>query len=133
MTFVTQAIETKFIRATDITGERIKATAFGGSVTVPYAHELSVQDAHKAAALTLIDKMGWQGTFAQGGNAKGDGYYFVNVEGATPDLLAALDNLLALTELHIAERSKTPEEEAGFLSCHHIAQARAASTKAKGN
>lgn len=49
-----------------------------------------------------------------------------------PDLLSALENLLALTELHIAERSKTPEEEDTFLACHHIAQTRAAIAKAKG-
>jgi hypothetical protein len=51
---------------------------------------------------------------------------------AAPDLLAALENLLALTELHIAERSKTPEEEDDFLSCPHITQARATIAKAKG-
>lgn len=50
---------------------------------------------------------------------------------AAPDLLAALANLLALIELHIAERSKTPEEEDNFLSCHHITQARAAIAKTK--
>ena len=82
MTTITQAIETKYLKATNVRGARIKATAWGGSVTVPYAHELSTQDAHKAAALTLIDRLGWTGTFTQGGNVKGDGYYFVNVEGA---------------------------------------------------
>jgi hypothetical protein len=82
MTFITQAIETKYLGATNTKGGRIKATAAAGSVTVPYAHELSAANAHKAAADTLIAKMGWQGTFAQGGNVKGDGYYFVNVEGA---------------------------------------------------
>ena len=82
MTRTTQAIETKFIRATDITGERIKATAFGGSVTVGYDYALDAQENHRAAADALIAKMGWNGTYAQGGNAKGDGgYYFVNVEG----------------------------------------------------
>lgn len=82
MTFVTQAIETRYLGATNTKDGRIKATAAAGSVTVPYAYELTTADAHKAAALTLIDKMGWQGTFAQGGNVKGDGYYFVNIEGA---------------------------------------------------
>ena len=77
-----QAIETKFIRATNFKGERIKASAFGGSVTVGYDYELDTADNHKAAADALIAKMGWTGTFAQGGNAKGDGYVFVNVEGA---------------------------------------------------
>ena len=82
MTRTTQALETKFIRATDITGERIKATAFGGSVTVGYDYALDAQENHRAAADALIAKMGWNGTYAQGGNAKGDGgYCFVNVEG----------------------------------------------------
>ena len=82
MTFITQAIETKYVKPTNITGGRIKATAYGGSVTVGYDHALSIDDAHKAAADALIAKMGWTGTFAQGGNAKGNGYVFVNVEGA---------------------------------------------------
>jgi hypothetical protein len=83
MTITTQAIETKFIRATNVTGGRIKATAWGGSVTVGYNHALDSQGNHKAAADALIAKMGWNGTYAQGGNAKGDGgYYFVNVEGS---------------------------------------------------
>jgi hypothetical protein len=82
MTTVTQAIETKFIKATNVTGERIKATAWGGSVAVGYDYALDAQGNHKAAADALIAKMGWTGTFAQGGNAKGNGYVFVNVEGA---------------------------------------------------
>jgi hypothetical protein len=52
---------------------------------------------------------------------------------AAPDLLSALEQLLSLTELHIAERSKTPEEEDTFLACHHITQARTTIAKAKGN
>lgn len=82
MTFVTQAIETKFIKATNATGERIKATAWGGSVTVGYDYALDAKGNHKAAADALIAKLGWDGKYAQGANAKGTGYYFVNVEGA---------------------------------------------------
>lgn len=81
MAITTQAIETKFIRATNVTGERVKAIAWGGSAVVPYDYALGVQDNHKAAADALIAKMGWNGTYAQGGNAKGNGYVFVNVEG----------------------------------------------------
>ena len=81
MTFITQAIETRYLGPTNTKGGRIKATAWGGSVTVPYDHALNTEDAHKAAADALIAKMGWNGTYAQGGNAKGTGYYFVNVEG----------------------------------------------------
>ena len=82
MTFITQAIETRYLGPTNTKGGRIKATAAAGSVIVPYAHELSAANAHKAAADALIAKMGWTGTFAQGGNVKGTGYYFVNIEGA---------------------------------------------------
>jgi hypothetical protein len=82
MTFVTQAIETKYLGATNAKGGRIKATAWAGSVTIGYDYALDAQGNHKAAADALIAKLGWTGTFAQGGNVKGDGYYFVNVEGA---------------------------------------------------
>ena len=82
MTITTQAIETKYIKATNVTGARIKATAWGGSITIGYDYALDAQDVHRAAADALIAKLGWSGTYAQGGNAKGDGgYYFVNVEG----------------------------------------------------
>ncbi len=82
MTTVTQAIETKYLGATNTKGSRIKASAAAGSVTLPYDYALDAQGNHKAAADALIAKLGWTGTFAQGGNVKGDGYYFVNVEGA---------------------------------------------------
>ena len=82
MTYVTQAIETKYVKATNTRSSRIKATAWGGTVTVGYDYALDTDGAHKAAADALIAKMGWSGTFAQGGNVKGDGYYFVNVQGA---------------------------------------------------
>jgi hypothetical protein len=82
MTVVTQAIETKYIKATNVTGGRIKAMAWAGSVTLPYDHELSVEKNHKKAAFALLLKLRWNGKYAQGGNVKGDGYYFVNVEGA---------------------------------------------------
>jgi hypothetical protein len=82
MTTITQAIETRYMRPTNTRGGRIKAAAWGGSVTIHYPHECNMEDAHKLAAQTLLDKMGWTGDFAQGGNAKGDGYLFVNVKGA---------------------------------------------------
>ena len=82
MTFVTQAIKTRYLGATNTKGGRIKAIAWAGSVTVPYDHALNADANHKAAADALIAKMGWQGTFAHGGNVKGDGSDFVNIEGA---------------------------------------------------
>ena len=82
MTFVTQAIETKYLGATNAKGGRIKATAWAGSITVPYDYALDAQENHEKAAIMLRRKLNWQGKYAQGGNVKGDGYYFVNVEGA---------------------------------------------------
>lgn len=82
MTSITQAIETRYLGPTNHRGGRIKAIAWAGSVTIPYPHELNHEDGHRAAAQALIAKLGWQGTYAQGGNARGDGYVFVNVEGA---------------------------------------------------
>ena len=81
MAFITQAIATKYLPATNNRGARIKATAWGGSATVPYDYALDVDRNHKAAADAPIAKMGWKGTYAQGGNVEGTGYYFVNVEG----------------------------------------------------
>ena len=77
---MTQAIETKYLRATDTKGSRIKASAFGGSITVGYDYELNTWENHRAAADALIAKMGWSGTYAQGGNAKGNGDVFVKIE-----------------------------------------------------
>jgi len=82
MSFVTQAIETKYLGATNTKGARIKATAWAGSVTLPYDHALSAEKNHKKAAFALLLKLRWNGTYAQGANVKGDGYHFVNVEGA---------------------------------------------------
>jgi hypothetical protein len=77
-----QAIETKYLGPTNFRSGRIKARAWAGSVTMPYDHALNAEDNHRAAALLLQAKYGWKGTFAQGGNAAGNGYVFVNVEGA---------------------------------------------------
>jgi hypothetical protein len=82
MTFITQAIETRYLGPTNTKGGRIKATAGAGSITIGYDYALNTDGNHKAAADALIAKMGWTGTFAQGGNVTGTGYYFVNVEGA---------------------------------------------------
>ena len=82
MTIITQAIETKYIKATNVRGARIKASALAGSLTVGYDYELNGDGNHAAAARALIARLGWPGTFAQGGNAAGTGYVFVNIEGA---------------------------------------------------
>lgn len=72
-----QAISTKYIGPSNVRGSRIKATCDAGSITIPYPHELSGEDVHKAAALALIAKLGW-GDYGRiiGGGTK-DGYVFV--------------------------------------------------------
>lgn len=82
MTIITQAIETKYLKATNVRGSRIKATALAGSLTVGYDYAFDSDANHAAAAQALIARLGWTGTFAQGGNAAGNGYVFVNIEGA---------------------------------------------------
>lgn len=78
MSIVTQGIVTRYLRATTHRAARIKATAWAGSVTISYPHELDAADAHRAAANALIDKLGWTGAFAQGAHPT-DGYMFVKV------------------------------------------------------
>lgn len=54
-----QAITTKIIDATNTRGTRIKATCVSGTVTVPYEHAGSDEDAHTIAAYALVKKLGW--------------------------------------------------------------------------
>lgn len=51
-----QAIQTKYIPATNTRGSRIKATCERGSVTIPYPDELSGHACHIAAADALVAK-----------------------------------------------------------------------------
>ena len=54
-----QAIQTKFIGATNTKGSRIKAWCDAGSITIKYPNELSGQAAHRAVADALVVKLGW--------------------------------------------------------------------------
>ena len=75
-----QAIETKYLPATNTRGSRIKATSASGiSVTVPYPHELSGMACHWEAARALVAKLGWTGAAYVGGGTKG-GYVFIGTE-----------------------------------------------------
>ncbi len=75
---IVQAIETKYLSPTNNRGSRIKAKAWGGSVTIPYPHECSTEDAHRKAAMALVAKLQWEPeTWFQGGSADGFGYVFV--------------------------------------------------------
>ena len=54
-----QAIQTRYLSATNTRGARIKAWAAAGSVVIGYPHELSGQACHRKAAETLTAKLGW--------------------------------------------------------------------------
>ena len=89
MSYITQAIETRYFGPTNDRGGRIKATAWAGSVAMPYDYALNADQNHREAAILLATKYGWAGTFVQGGNAKGNGYYFVNIDKTTAFILGA--------------------------------------------
>ena len=51
-----QAIETKYIPATNSTGARIQAKCWRGKTRIPYPHELSGDEVHREAVRALIGK-----------------------------------------------------------------------------
>lgn len=55
-----QAILIKYLPATNTKGNRLKATAAAGSITIGYPHELSGEDAYRAAGDVLVARLGWQ-------------------------------------------------------------------------
>jgi hypothetical protein len=61
-----QAIITKHIRPTNTPGDRIKAVAAAGSVTVPYERATNTEGAHRAAAVAFCTKFGWDFDHASG-------------------------------------------------------------------
>ena len=69
-----QAIQTKFIGATNTKPSRIKAWCEVGSITISYPHELDEDRAHQHVAEQLQIKMGWIGK-----------HYGQLVGGALPD------------------------------------------------
>lgn len=74
-----KAIITKYLPCTDTRGSRIKASdEDGNSVTIPYPHELSGEEKHRAAADALCKKMGWTGKMIAG--SLKNNYVFVFVE-----------------------------------------------------
>ena len=54
-----QAIQTKYIGPSNVRGSRIKAKAAAGSITLHYDDSLNSDDNHRAAAMALAAKFGW--------------------------------------------------------------------------
>lgn len=72
-----QAITTKHLPATDTKGRRIKATCQGGNITIGWDYELDDRQNHWAAAMALINKLGWYGPFTIGETKTGYAVLFV--------------------------------------------------------
>lgn len=51
-----QSIQTKYLSATDFKGSRIKAKCWRGSITIPFPHELTGDETHRAAVLALVTR-----------------------------------------------------------------------------
>ena len=62
-----QAIVTKYFGPGNVRGSRIKATAQAGSVSLPWDGALNDDTNHARAAVALLEKYGWAGTYHMGG------------------------------------------------------------------
>ena len=72
------AIFVKYIPATNTKPSRLKATANGNSITIPYSYDKSGCDLFATAAEALCKKMDWPGNLI--GGELDNGYVFVFTE-----------------------------------------------------
>ena len=72
-----QAIQTKYLAATNVRGSRIKATAAAGSITLHFDSGLNSEANHVRAARQLAERYGWEGTWHGGSIPGTSGYAFV--------------------------------------------------------
>ena len=61
-----QAIEVKYLPATNTKPSRYKATAEAGSITVPYDYDVCDWSNQENAARALLNKLGWDNDIAGG-------------------------------------------------------------------
>lgn len=61
-----QAIHTKYLPATDSNGSRIKAKCARGSITIPFPHELTGDETHRAAVYALVLRFTNEDFYSQG-------------------------------------------------------------------
>lgn len=72
-----KSIVTKYLPCTSTRGSRIKASAEGvKSLTIPYPHELSGEEVHRAAAIELSRRNGWSSDLVGGCLPDQTGYAF---------------------------------------------------------
>lgn len=78
-----QAITTKYISATDHRGERIKATANAGSITLGWDYQMSNEENHAFAAWKLCEKYGWESQLISGALPNDAGFVFIQMDRET--------------------------------------------------
>lgn len=61
-----QAIQTKRLAATNTRGQRIKATAQAGTITIAWDHSVNYEANHRAAAMAFANKLQWEGRWVGG-------------------------------------------------------------------
>jgi hypothetical protein len=77
-----QTIVTKYHGPTNTRGSRISASCAAGRISLAYDHALNADGNHDAAALALINKLGWYGQYYasgwfRGGQPDGTGNVYV--------------------------------------------------------
>ncbi len=110
-----RAVECKYIGPTNYRSSRIKASAGKGiSVTIPYPYELSGEDVYKAAALALIEKMGWQAEGGIKGGYTDAGMVFVSCNRKHSTARAALRGLPACKAVQQYQQPKQRNKHEHF-------------------
>lgn len=74
-----QAITTRYLGPNNRCGSRIKATASGGSITIPVDNRWNQDENHRAAAQALMQRMNWEGKLFCGGMPNSNDRVFVQV------------------------------------------------------
>lgn len=80
-----QTIKTTFLPATNLKGSRLKASSYAGSLTIPYPHDLSNEEAHARVAVLFAKKKGWKGELVSGSDDK---HFYFNFTHSTKYLIA---------------------------------------------
>ena len=80
-----QAIQTKYLPATNNRGSRIKATCERGSITIPFPYDLNGDDVHRKAVDALVTRFMTEDRERNGTPALDNPWFRPFVSGSLPD------------------------------------------------
>ena len=80
-----QSIQTKYLPATESNGSRIKAKCARGSITIPFPHELTGDETHRAAVYALVLRFTNEDFYSQGIPRETNFWNRAFVSGSLPD------------------------------------------------